>query len=180
MAGWVKVVWKINQTTKQHFFDKQLILSLEHMNSVSKVMILIITWTSEVTFFWTTSAYEIVVRLLAHQHDCLNQNIFFFDMYSKCSVARGEFNARVLNAFCKIKEFLAEGSEWRVGSCLHWTIFKLCLICSCELRHSGHLLTATKAAHQCSSLNYLNFLHQYQLFHRSGYFCLCDSSVLAT
>ena len=95
-----------------------------------------------------------------------------------------ELNSRVLNAFCEIKEFSAEGSDWRVGNCLHWTAFKLCLICFCELRRHGHLLTATKAVHRCSSVIFFfycifffffYFSHQYQLFHniQLDVFCLC-------
>ncbi len=124
-----------------------------------------------------------VVILLAHLCDFFNKNTslwickFSAAQLTLWAGVRGELNSRVLNAFCEIKEFLAEGSEGRAGNCLHWTAFKLCLICSCELCRRGHLLTATKAVHQCSSSNYSHSSHQYQLFHENkkkvDVFCLC-------
>lgn len=143
------------------------------MNPLSKVLIPSSAWsrqrwTSELTFFQTTSPPEIIVILLAHLCDFFNKNTSL--SICKFSAAqltlRGELNSRISNAFCEIKEFLAEGSEGRVGNCPHWTPFKSCLICSCELCRRGHLLAATKAAqHQCSLANYSHFSRQYRLFH---------------
>lgn len=89
---------------------------------------------------------------------CFNKNTFWW--ICKFAAAQradkwGELSSRVLNALCEIKEFWAKGSEWRVGNSLRWTVFKLHLICSCELCCHAHLLPATKAAHYCHSVNYL-------------------------